>query len=68
MIARNDIRKAIDETLDSHNQSARNRRCECGWRPIHPESRFGWAGIQHRQHLADVLSALFLTMEHRANE
>jgi hypothetical protein len=46
---------AILQLLENHVQSARNNRCECGWRPtdasiINPPS------AQHRLHLAKLLA------------
>lgn len=51
-----DLADHIARTIDQHHQSVRNRRCECGWRPMFPQSRFGWEGQQHVAHIAQVLA------------
>jgi hypothetical protein len=47
---------AILQVLETHVQSVRNNRCECGWRPTN-ESIINPAGAQHRLHLAQLLAA-----------
>jgi hypothetical protein len=46
----------IRETLATHVQSARNRRCVCGWRPSWPDDRLGAEYIQFRDHLTEELA------------
>lgn len=52
------MKELIVKVLENHIQSARNKRCICGWRPdyedrgsgqLFPEYR------QHREHLADEI-------------
>jgi hypothetical protein len=47
---------AILRLLEAHVQSARNNRCECGWRPENA-SIMNPPSAQHRLHLAELLAA-----------
>jgi hypothetical protein len=42
--------------LGDHTQSARNKRCGCGWRPTWPDGRIGAEYIQHNDHLAEEIA------------
>lgn len=46
---------AILQLLEEHVQSARNQRCECGWRPENA-SIMNPAAAQHRLHLAELIA------------
>lgn len=47
----------VRETLGTHVQSARNRRCVCGWRPKWPDTRIGAEYLQFRDHLTEEIVA-----------
>jgi hypothetical protein len=46
---------AILQLLEEHVQSARNNRCECGWKPENA-SIMNSPAAQHRLHLAERLA------------
>ncbi|QED11674.1 hypothetical protein PP914_gp186 [Arthrobacter phage Qui] len=48
-------REVILKVLAEHSQSARNRRCRCGWRPTWPDDRFGAEYLQFNDHFADEM-------------
>lgn len=50
------LRQDIIDLLEKHTQSARNRRCSCGWRPS-SLAKDGSESMQHRNHVADAITS-----------
>lgn len=54
----------IVRVLTEHIQSARNKRCICGWRPTYKPGDAPFTEYaQHREHVAEELAKLFKEKE-----